>query len=830
MQHANTPGPSFFSLHPTLRRPLRRIVKTLVALAILFLIIMGIGRLWLRHTMHKALPPLDGQMQLSGLQNKVQVERDAHGVPHIIATSVDDMLVAQGYVTAQDRLWQMDMLRRHAAGELAEILGSKLVEHDRLQRYLQLRATADDAIQRMDPEQKHQLEMYAKGVNAFIATHSGALPVEFHLLGYEPAPWTARDSVLVGYAMSQDLSTSFQDKLNREAVVAHLSPEQQSDLYPIGSWRDHPPAGGNPDLKEPTPFLEIPLDASQSSVRTPEHVEDLHRVTTTLADYVSQYRCDGCMAGSNNWVVSGAHTASGHPLLANDPHLALNLPDIWYTADLESGSFHATGVTLPGLPFIMIGHNQHIAWGFTNSEADVQDVYIETVQRDQYRGQDGAWHPLAYRDETIRVHHGLNEHLHIAFTQHGGVRTPIISPLYPKETRSLALRWSIYDTADNDIPFGKVDAATNWLEFLSAFERFQGPAQNAVYADDQGHIGYHLVGRIPVRGDAQNPSGLSPVPVATGTYEWSSYLPFSELPLVYDPPGGVLATANARITADDYAHSISLDWASPYRNERIWKVLNNSSHLTPGDMQTLQLDVLSEFDQTLGQRIAYAVDHAHTPSKKARQAADLLRGWNGEATTDAPEPNLVAATVDALWPMLLQPHLGDAASLYTWRERSYVLENLVANAPARWLPAQYTNWNDLLTAALEKGMEQKHAPSNLATWKWGETNRVHLQHPIFAASRILRLFAGAPIGTGSQAIPGTVNTVRVGRKDHGASMRFVDDPMDPDHASMILVTGESGNPASGWYLDQFPLWLNGKTLTLPFTSHEQAPHTLTLTP
>lgn len=818
------------SYRTALQRWLRRIFIALLGVIILAALAVVGGRIWIQSAMRKALPMLDGSLQVQGLQAEVRVERDEHGIPHVIASNMDDLVFAQGYVTAQDRLWQMDILRRHAAGDLAEILGKGLVSHDKLQRYLQLRATAEHAIQQIDPSQRHAMEVYALGVNAFINSHRSTLPAEFRVLGYEPAPWQARDSLLIGYAMAQDLSTSFQDKLNREFVSSRLSPDLQADLYPVGSWRDHPPAEGMPDLKAPTPFEEIPLDESQAFLRTPEHTAELQKVVATLAPFVSHYRCADCAAGSNNWAVSGAHTANGHSLLSNDPHLSLSIPSIWYEANLEAGSFHAAGVSLPGMPFLLIGHNQHIAWGFTNSGADVQDLYIETVDHDRYRAADGSWHSLEHAVETIHVRSGSDVKLDIAFTQHGAARTPIISPLYPSEKRQLALRWVLYDTAEIDVPFEKVNAASNWDEFLDAFAHFQGASQNAVYADDQGHIGYHMIGRVPLRGDITHPSGISPVPTSAGSYEWVGYIPFSDLPQVFDPPSGILATANARITPDGYPYAIALDWEAPYRNERIWKVLNNGEKLTPADMLALQDDTVSEFDQTLAQRIAYAVDHAHAPSKRARQAADLLRAWDGNVTTETAAPNLVTAATDALWPMLLQPHLGDSWKLYTWKERTYVMEEMVTHAPVRWLPREYSDWNEFLTAALERGLNEKHAPSDLAAWRWGKTNKVNIAHPLFGITSFVNRLVGMHTGTGEWSVPGNRRTVRVAEGKHGASNRFTVDPADPEHAWLNIVTGESGNPASPYYLDQFSMWVNGKTMPLVFSSNGNAAHTLMLRP
>lgn len=812
-------------------RPRARRFFSLVIVFAVLLLAVAIGlRLWFSNATQAALPQIDGEIKVQGLASLVRIERDPHGIPHLIAASIDDLVFAQGYITAQDRLWQMDILRRHAAGELAEILGSSLIPHDKLQRYLQMRASADRALPLLDPAQRHSLEVYARGVNALIAAQQGRLPIEFRVLGYQPKPWTARDSLLIAFALAQDLSTGFPDKLNREAVVARLPPELQGDLYPVGSWRDHPPADGKPDLTAPQEVGEVPLDNSQAFLQTIEHTNDLASVEKTLALFVSRYACDGCFAGSNNWVVSGAHTSSGRPLLANDPHLALGIPGIWYEADLEAPGFHAAGVTLPGAPFVILGHNQHIAWGFTNSGADVQDLYLEDVQNGRYKTADGNWLPLEHTHELIHVARGHDVDLEIAFTHHGDTATPILSPLYPAEKRQIALRWNLFDPATASSPFQQIDSATDWKSFLAALENFSSPSQSVVYADDQGHIGFHLNGKIPVRGDAAHPSGLSPVPVPTGSYEWSGYIPFDQLPQVFDPQAGLLATANARITPDGYPHSIALDWGPPYRNERIWQLLAAKPKFDFADMLTIQNDVTSDLDRTIAQRVAYAVDHTRSPSKRMRQAADLLRGWDGNVAVDSSAAAIVNAVKNSFWSILLAPHLGEAAKLYTWRSRSFAMEEMVTRMPARWLPTDKSDWNELLASILDRSLTDSHAPDDLTHWQWGSINRLNQPHPIFGQNALLPLLLGQRTGPPAQPLPGDISTVRPGSPKTGASQRFTADPGDPEHATLNLPYGQSGQIGSPWYLDQFPLWVQGRTLPLPFTSPANSAHTLTLIP
>jgi penicillin amidase len=857
------------------RRGVRLLIKALAILLPLLLILVTIaffaGRHWTRQAMRDALPQLDGTLSIPGLSAPVTIQRDGQGVPHIRAASLDDLIIAQGFVTAQDRLWQMDALRRHAAGELAEVLGAGMIPHDRTQRTLQIRAAADRALTTLPPDQLHWFELYARGVNASIDTQRPHLPLEFRLLRYEPSPWTPRDSILVCLAMFQDLTNSFPQKLNREALTAKLPPALVPDLYPVGSWRDHPPTQPTIDLTAPQQNIpDIPLDESQTGFKakastpgTPGIASDAwstaSKLTASTQDLLNLQQtlknpiCEGCTSGSNNWAVSGSHTASGKPLLSNDMHLAHGVPGTWYEADLHAPSangadFHVAGVSLPGVPFIVVGHNAHIAWGFTNLGAEVQDIYIEhtrgTGESAEYQSPDTTWHPILHQKETIHVRGGKDVILDVTATQHGTAATPIISGLFPTEKRALSLRWTIYDPANITPSFFAVNSASDWTTLTSAFSTFGGPSQNLMYADDQGHIGYHAVGKIPLRGSLIQPTPLSPVPTDAldATQEWTSYIPFDQLPQSFDPPAGILATANARITPDAYPFPITLDWAAPYRNERIWKVLSSREHLTSADMLTLQTDVYSGLDHVIAQRLAYAIDHSSTLSKsgdakRLHQAADLLRNWNGNVDADASAPAIVIAARDALWPLLLNPQLGpnpgDAAHLYTWGEKTYAEEQFIMHTPARWLPKNYATWDDLLVDAVDKGLQEAHAPSDLSKWQYGKVRPVDIEHPVFSQSPLFQRVIGLPIGTGIQPQSGDGSTVKQVGRTFGPSERFTADFADLDHSTLNLVLGQSANPTSPWFLSQWPAWYKGTTYPLPFTKSAvdaAATHTLTLTP
>jgi penicillin amidase len=805
----------------------RRRRPILLALIVLFFLLIVViagaivgGDFWLKHAMVAALPQLDGSLRLPGLSAAVTVRRDGHGVPHIEAASLDDLFEAQGYVTAQDRLWEMDMARRMSAGEAAELLGSKLLDHDRMQRVLQMRVTAERLVTTLNARDRRYFEDYARGVNAFIEANQDHLSPEFRLLMYKPKPWQPVDSVLVMVSMAQLLDQRWNTEMNREYVTARLGPTLAASLYPTGSWRDHPPTQTEPDLTAPQQNIpDVPLDETQSRLRG----DDLMHLRA-LADGV-RATCDTCTPGSNQWVVSGEHTASGKPILSNDMHLAHQIPNIWYENDLHSGDFHAAGVTVPGIPYVVAGHNEHIAWGFTALYADMQDIYVEQVNgQDQYRTATG-WQPIEHSREVIHVRGGKDVVLDVARTAHG----PIITPLLPHETRTLAMRWNIYDSNSAGDPLFDLDTAANWQDFRKAMSHWYAPSQNVVYADDQGHIGYQAVGDLPMR-----PNGIMGTPItveenADGKHEWQGYIPFEQLPSAFDPANGILATANSRITPDGYPFKITDEWADPYRNERIWKWLAGKDKLTRADMLRLQTDVYSEVDQEMAQRFAYAIDHANKTDRRLREAADLMRSWDGVVGVDSAPAAIVAAAKSAFWPMLLKPKIGDDWQLYQWSSSGFAREEIIMHAPPAWLPAGYATWDDFLAAVVKQGIADQHDLHDLAKWKYGELHPVEVSHPLYSLLPRFKNWTG----TGVLPQSGDTTTVKQSGRTFGPSQRFTIDWSNPDEATENIVMGESGDPLSAYYRDQWPFWYGGKTFALPFSPQAvsaQTAHTLQLTP
>ena len=802
-------------------------IGTLILLAIVAGAALFVGAVWLRRAMRESLPQLDGKIHLAGLTASVTVRRDRHGIPYIQASNLDDLFTAQGYVTAQDRLWQMDMARRFASGNTATILGPAYVRHDRMQRTLLMRQTAEHIVANLNETNRRYYEDYARGVNDYINSHQNDLPAEFHLLMYKPRPWRPVDTALVMMDMVQLLDQTWDIKLDRERVVARIGPTLAAQLYPVGSWRDHPPTQQPPNLSSPTSWVPLPpLDSSQSHLAKPSlahpsasqpSVDDLLQLRQLVEGF--RIRCPGCVPGSNEWVVSGTHTASGKPILSNDMHLPYQIPGIWYEAGLEAPGFHATGLTIPGIPFIIAGHNDHIAWGFTAMYADMQDLYVEqTNAQGEYRAPDGSWRPIEHHHEIIHVRGGRNVTIDVETTDHG----PIITPLIHHETRAISLRWSAYDVLPDNILLFALDTASDWTSFRAAMSRWTSPSLNAVYADDQGHIGYQAIGQIPNR-----PNGIANVPITDTNHEWQGYIPFDQLPSELDPPNGIIATANSRMTPNGYPYVISDDWADPYRNERIWKWLAGKNNLTAADMLKLQTDIYSAVDQELAQRFAYAIDHASHTDRREREAANILRTWQGRVSAGSSAAAIVAATKKAFWPMILRPKLGSAWRLYRWDEKGFAQEQLITNNPQGWLPPGYKTWDDFLADVVKAALST--APLDLAHWHYGNAHPIRIEHPLYGHLPWFRRWTGV----GPSPMPGDTTTVLQSGPTFGPSQRFTIDWANPDAATENIVLGQSGDPLSPWYRDQWPYWYHGKTFTLPFSDaavQSQTAHTLTLLP
>ena len=760
---------------------------------------------------HSALPQLDGRLPVSGLTSMVTVTRDGHGVPTIEAAGLEDLFFAQGYVTAQDRLWQMDVLRRFGGGELSEILGEDLLKVDREQKVLGLRAAATKALETASPRDRSFFEAYARGVNAYISSRVHNLPIEFRILGYSPTQWKPEDSLVIANEMVKDLNYHyFYDALGREKILTKVGPDLTADLYVNRSWHDRPPTVMREDLNPPE-------NAGDSDDEDNEDSPD-NSVTQKVPAWLENAATEGLpVNGSNDWVVSGTHTVTGKPLLSNDMHLGHQMPNLWYEAHLHAGNLDVAGVTLPGMPYVIVGHNQRIAWGFTNVGPTVTDVYIENFNAQGAYQTPGGWAQPEHRTEVIHVKGKPDVNVDVRITRHG----PIVTEIVSGETRPLALRWTLYDSLH--IPFLDVNEAQNWQDFRRAFSQLDAPGQNVVFADVDGNIGYQTTGKVPIRAAGD---GSLPVSGADNAHEWTSYIPFEKLPSIYNPPSGIIGTANGRITPDNYPNSVSMEWEAPWRTERIYRVLESGRQFSMADMLALQNDVHSEAEQFAAERFVYAVDHATKPSARAKQAADLMRSWDGRMLASSAAPTIAENSILELRRLLLEPKLGSAPAdskqadtvlnwkTYSWEMRSVWLENILLHRPKRWLPEAFPNYDELLTAAVDAAVNGPTVPKDLASWRWGAFNAIEIQHPILGKIPLIKRWSGP----GVQEQSGSGYTVKAVTRHHGPSERFTANLADLDQSTLNTVTGQGGNFLSPYYMDQWKAWYEGTTFTLPFSA------------
>ncbi len=812
-------SPASLSGQNTRVSPLK-LIAWVVLVAILLAALLAAGAfVWFRSAAQAAMPMLDGTVVVKGLSAPVSVLRDGHGVPSIAAQTLDDLFFAQGYVTAQDRLWQMDMMRRYAAGELSAALGADYVKLDREQRLLGLREVARRSLAQVSAEERTQLDDYARGVNAYIAEHQYGLPLEMRVLRYFPRAWTPEDSLLAGAAMAEMLNHgTYLDDVNHAKILARLGPELTSDLYVESSPRDIVPGHDAEEIKPESDDAPYPdTETEKETTKLPLAQRRAEPRRRAEPEPQLPEAMDPVRAGSNNWVISGAHTQSGRPLLSNDMHLAHRIPNTWYEAHLSCGDFDVAGVTLPGAPWVVVGHNRRIAWGFTSLGLDVEDVFVENFNaQGEYQTPDG-WRKPEVRHEVIHVKRGRDVEMDVLVTRHG----PIVSSQIKGETRQLALKWALYDRGLS-LPFFAIDSAQNWEQFRAAFARFNAPGQNVVYADVDGNIGYQAVGLAPLRtaGD-----GSLPVSGADDAHEWNGYVPFEDMPSAYNPPSGIIATANGRAVPDGYKYSLTREWESPYRTERIYHILRQNKKFSAADMLAIQTDVESDLDKFVAQRMVYAVDQTPGASARARTAADILRRFDGQIGMDS------AAAIEQrarqwLTETLLQSKLGDDADSYHWFMKTVWLENTIAFQPARWLPAQYQSWDALLAAAVEAAANDPQAPRQLADWKYGDYSTVQISHPIFGKVPWLKQFAS------TAKLPQSGNGITVKQVGkYSASERFTADFADLDQSTLNIVNGQSGNLFSPYFNDQFDAWYRGTTFGLPFkpeTVERTAVHRLRL--
>ena len=738
---------------------------------------------------------------VSGISSKVTVRRDARSIPYIEAKNDADLYFVQGYTTASDRLWQMDLMRRLARGETAEIFGKVALEEDKRWRRFNFAKIAEENLQFLTPELIAALDSYAKGVNAYIASlDANTIPIEFKILQYKPREWRASDTIVIGKILSDALSSTWRNDLLR-ASLQNLPVDKLADLtnqvtpYDVVLFgrdtKSEPRAvatgllAGNPKIGEPTTAL-----LNKASIDEQLRKTSLERVGLYAEE----------LAASNNWVISGKRTADGKPLLANDPHLAATAPGIWYLAHLSTPDMRVSGVTFPGVPGIILGHNENIVWGATNVGPDVQDLYVETFnEKGEYKTPTG-WQAPVTRKETINVRSNPLSPatepvtIDVVETRHG----PII---LEDGGRKYALKWTAFDPHNNEFEtFYQWNRARNWDDFKNALKKYGGSAQNFIFADVKGNIGWYAASKIPIR---RTGDGAMPYDGSTNEGDWVGTIPFEELPNLYNPPSGLIITANQRIVGTSYKYAqMSRDAATPWRARRITDVLESKTRITMDDVRDTQLDTYN---------IPVAKIAAEIVKRNAASPETLavLKTWDGRMTADS-RGSVLANEIR----ICTANKIADAnkpAPAYLIRER--VLDFAITNNVARWLPAGFAGYADLFKAcdAISRTSlaDSKRLGPDETKWTWGRT----------WLSRFPHLLAAAPLIGGQFAIPsvpidGSGQTPNVGSF---VSMRHIASPGNWDLTRHVIPLGESGDPKSPFFKDQFDAWRTGTPMIFPFS-------------
>ena len=707
---------------------------------------------------YRPLPQTSGRIT-APISQRATVSRDALGVPHISAADWQDAIFLQGFVTAQDRLWQMDILRRLAAGDLSEIIGPATLELDRDARRLRMRRMAEEQYKTLPPADRAVLAAYARGVNYFIETHRGRLPLEFTLLRYEPRPWSIVDSLLTGLQMYRNLTTSWKDEVHKDAMLRGGDPAKVNFLWAIRTGNEYQP-------------------------------------------------------GSNAWAVSGSRTQSGKPILANDPHLEFSEPSTWYMVQLQAPGLDVSGVSLPGVPCVIIGHNQRIAWGVTNLGFDVEDFYIEKFDprsgRYLFRG---AAEQARLEQDPIAVKGRRQEPFDQWVTRHGPI-------MLIDNGRYMALRWTAAEPKSFQFPFLDINRARNWDEFTAALRRFPGPGQNFVYADVDGNIGYHATGLLPVR---RTYDGDVPVDGSSGNYEWDGFIPFDQLPSFYNPAGGVVITANQNPFPLNYPYRVHGNFASQYRSRQIRDLLLARKGWKPADMLAVEKDVYSEFSAYLAHRVAAACDRRHVTNPDLQDAIQILRAWNGQVEKSQSAPLLAALVYEQLKKTVAESASPKAADAWDWQIAPSAVESILRSDGRGWFKDLDETLVRCLTDAYEEGRRMQGG--NVKGWRYGTYNELTVKHPLADSIPVVGKF----FNIGPTPMSGSSTTVKQTTRRIGPSMRFIADLSSWDGSLNNITIGQSGEILSSHYNDQWDAYYVGTSFPMQFDRID-AKATLTFDP
>jgi penicillin amidase len=737
-------------------------------------------------------------LSVNGLKQEVTVRRDGRGIPYIEAKNESDLYFAQGFVTAQDRLWQMDLFRRVARGETAEIFGRQTLEEDKRWRKLGFSRIVEEGFNSLSPQYREVLESYARGVNAYIATlDKQTFPVEFQILQYQPREWKATDTLVLGKILADGLSSTWQNDLLRANMKKVLSPEKYQDVtnnitpYDVILFGKDSPVGRGKKAKSKRQKLGV--EVLDKSLQMAENEAEIRK---TSLERIGLYAEE--LAASNNWVISGKRTADGKPMLANDPHLPPTAPGIWYLTHLSTPDLRVSGVTIAGVPGVLLGHNETVAWGATNVGPDVQDLYLETFNAEGKYQTPNGWESPTIRKEEIKVRKNPlapeteTVSIEVVETRHGVIYTE-------DGGQKFALKWTARDPKNQEFEaFYRLNRVKDWTDFQNALKTYGGSTQNFVYADVKGNIGWIAGGRIPIR---KTGDGAFPYDGATNDGEWTGYIPFHELPSLYNPPQGFIVTANQRIVGTSYKYQqVSRDVALPWRARRIQFWLERPEKITIDKSAEIQFD---SYNIPLMDLVGEIVKVKNILPETRGIAAN----FSGRMFADSEG----ALFFNEMRNCLANKIAADNKPIPNFIVRERLMWWIFKQKSARWLPKGFADYPSFIKACEAESYQNltKQFGENKSKWVWGNVWKARFPHPLAVAPLI-----GAQFATPNIGIDGSGQTPNVGSN---VSMRHIASPGNWDATRQVIPLGQSGNPKSPHFKDQFEAWSSGKSPVFPFS-------------
>lgn len=748
-----------------------------------------------------AQTPATQKLSISGLKETVTVRRDERGIPYIEARNEADLYFAQGYITASDRLWQMDLYRRVARGETAEIFGKTTLEEDKRWRKFGFAVIAEENVKSADAETLLLLENYARGVNAYIAMlDDKSLPIEFQILRYKPRQWTTADSIVVSKIFDDGLSNTWRSDLIKASLM-DLPKEKLNWIFDPSSSLDVILVGNEGNAKRKVQNAKLTLTPNSVDLGKVAAIDAVRKSSLERIGFYAEE-----LAASNNWVVSGKKTVDGKAMLANDPHLQATQPPIWYLVNLATPGLKVAGVSTPGLPGVIIGHNENIAWGMTNVGPDVQDLYLETFDASGKVKTPNGYETPKIRREEIKfrpqplIPQTETEILEVVQTRNGVI-------YYENANKKYALKWTAFEPKNTSLKMiASLAKAKNWTDFRNAIKLWGGAAQNFVYADVQGNIGWTAAGKIPLR---RTGDGSTPYDGATNDGDWTGFVPFEELPSLYNPPAGFIMTANQRTVGKSYKYqNLIARQTTVSRAKRLEDLLNSKAKLSADDMSQFQYDLFSVVNSRFAKEVV-------TQKGASEETLKLLSDWDGRMNNES-KPALVADSIRAVFRnKILAANLGaDRANATFLPYEAAFFDRLITEKPKDWLPKEYASYADLLKACETeaKATLTKNLGADESKWTWGASVKSNFPHPLAIAPLIGTPFKIAPLPQNGSSGAGA--TPNVGAS---VSMRFVATPGNWDTTRHVIPTGESGNPKSPHWKDQLDAWYTGNTPIFPFS-------------